>query len=222
MAALKSVSLRLETGEILGLIGPNGAGKTTLINVMSGFVRAQEGAVMLGGRTITALSPERRSRLGLARTFQSVRFFARLTVAENIEVATLAAGLRGRAARSRLTEILERLNLAGRANVSAGGLNNSEARRVGIGRALASDPAFLLLDEPAAGASDDETSELAGTLRAIRDDLGPGLLVVEHDMSLIMGLCDRVQVLVEGSTIAVDVPAKIHAHPTVRRAYLGI
>jgi branched-chain amino acid transport system ATP-binding protein len=237
--ALDDVSASVGGGEILGMIGPNGAGKTTLINVISGFVTPTTGEVALGDRRVTRLSPERRAALGLARTFQGVRLFGRLTVAENVAAAALAVGggarggdggdarggarLRGgaRRAAARVREVLARLELEHRADLPAGELSYGEERRVGIARALATDPAFLLLDEPAAGLDDAETAELASTLATIRADLGTGMLVIEHDMSLIMGLCDRVQVLAEGRTIAVGTPAEVRQHPEVRRAYLG-
>jgi branched-chain amino acid transport system ATP-binding protein len=221
VAALQDVTLHLEQGEILGLIGPNGAGKTTLINVLSGFVRPSAGEVMLDGRRLTRLPAHARTLAGLARTFQGVRLFGRLTVAENVEAAALAVGLHGRAASERVRGALRRLQVDEHADVPASSLSYGLERRVAIARAIATNPAFLLLDEPAAGLDDVETAQLADIVRSIRYELGPGVLVVEHDMSLIMGLCDRVHVLVEGRTAAVGKPAEIRQHPEVRRAYLG-
>jgi branched-chain amino acid transport system ATP-binding protein len=222
VVALDGVSGSLERGEILGLIGPNGAGKTTLINVLSGFVPVDRGEVILGNQRITKASAARRATLGIARTFQGVRLFRRLTVRENVEAAALAMGGGVRGARSVGAGVLAGLDLAERGDVVAGSLSYGEERRVGIARALATEPLFLLLDEPAAGLDEDETAELDGMLRRIRDEYGVGMLVVEHDMSLIMGLCDRIQVLAEGRTLAVGSAAAIRANADVRRAYLGI
>lgn len=221
VVALQDVTLNLGRGEILGLIGPNGAGKTTLINVLSGFVRPSSGEVTLGSRRLTHLPAHKRTLAGLARTFQGVRLFGRLTVAENVEAGALAVGLRGRAAATRVRETLERLQVDEYADVLATSLSYGIERRVAIARALATSPEFLLLDEPAAGLDDEETAQLADIIRAIRAELGPGVLVVEHDMSLIMGLCDRVHVLIEGHTAADGAPDEIRNHPEVRRAYLG-
>jgi branched-chain amino acid transport system ATP-binding protein len=222
VVALDEVSMILDSGEILGLVGPNGAGKTTLINVLSGFVSPQRGAVLVDGEEITRIAVHRRPSRGLARTFQSVRLFARLTVAENIEAAVLASRGRGAGARSRVAELLERMELVEQRDQLASHLSHGAERRVGIARALALSPAFLLLDEPAAGLDDAETRELGVLLRRIRDDVGLGMLVVEHDMSLVMELCDRLQVLVEGTTIADGAPEDVRNDPAVRDAYFGV
>jgi branched-chain amino acid transport system ATP-binding protein len=222
VVALDDVSMTLDGGEILGLIGPNGAGKTTLINVLSGFVSPRQGDVLIDGEEITRVAVHRRPSRGLARTFQSVRLFARLTVAENVEAAVLASAGRGAATRSRVADLLERMELFELRDQPASQLSHGAERRVGIARALAVAPAFLLLDEPAAGLDDAETHELAGLLARIRDDLGLGMLVVEHDMALVMELCDRLQVLVEGRTIAGGVPEDVRGDPAVQDAYFGV
>ncbi len=224
VVALDDVSMSLGGGEILGLIGPNGAGKTTLINVLSGFVSPQHGQVSIDGEDITRVAVHRRPSRGLARTFQSVRLFPRLTVAENVEAAVLAnVGPGGGAGvRSRVLELLERMELGDLRDLAASQLSHGAERRVGIARALAIAPAFLLLDEPAAGLDDAETRELGGLLRRIRDDVGLGMLVVEHDMALVMDLCDRLQVLVEGRAIAEGVPGDVRNDPAVQDAYFGI
>jgi ABC-type branched-subunit amino acid transport system ATPase component len=219
--AVRDVSLELTRGEILGLIGPNGAGKTTLVNVLSGFVRPTQGQIFLDGRDISRVPVHARAGLGLARTFQSVRLFGRLTVRENIEAAALATGLRGRRARARTHEVLEQMALSEESELLAAQLSYGAERRVGVARALATGAAFLLLDEPAAGLDDSETAELSRLLARIRAELGIGMLVIEHDMALVMAICDRVHVLAEGATIAVGTPQEIRAHPEVQQAYLG-
>jgi ABC-type branched-subunit amino acid transport system ATPase component len=221
VVALQDVTMTLAREEILGLIGPNGAGKTTLINVLSGFVEPDRGEVLLGGRVITRLAVHRRPALGLARTFQSVRLFARLTVAQNLEAAVLASGARGRA-RATVNELLERMDLREHRDDPAAQLSHGTERRVGIARALATAPALLLLDEPAAGLDDVETRELGVLLRRIHDELNVGMLVVEHDMTLVMALCERLHVLVDGRTLAVGTPREMREDPGVRDAYLGI
>jgi ABC-type branched-subunit amino acid transport system ATPase component len=222
VVALADVSMTLARGEILGLIGPNGAGKTTLINVLSGFVSPTRGDVLLDGEAITRASVHRRPALGLARTFQSVRLFGRLSVSANIEAAVLASGARGRRVRRRVDELLGRMQLLEQRDQLASQLSHGTERRVGIARALATTPAFLLLDEPAAGLDDAETAEFASLMLEIRTDLNVGLLVVEHDMSLVMAVCDRLQVLVEGRTIAEGSPEAVQGDASVRDAYLGV
>jgi branched-chain amino acid transport system ATP-binding protein len=215
------VDLTLRKSEILGLIGPNGAGKTTLVNALSGFQRPSSGSVALDGRDVTGWSPNRLARQGLARTFQSVRLFHGLTVAENVELGGVGVGTTRRAARRHATELLERLGLADKADMLAAGLPHGLERRLGIVRSLATRPAFLLLDEPAAGLNEQESDELVQTLTTIRDDFLCGLVVIEHDMRLIMRLCERIQVLDHGKTIAVGAPAEVRADPAVLTAYLG-
>jgi branched-chain amino acid transport system ATP-binding protein len=222
ITALRDVSLELSRGEILGLIGPNGAGKTTLLNVLSGFVGPTRGEVLLDGREIARVPSHARASLGLARTFQSVRLFGRLTVRENVEAAALASGLRGRHARARADEVLMQMAITEASELPAAQLSYGAERRVGIARALATGAAFLLLDEPAAGLDDGETAELSRLLARIRSELGVGLLVIEHDMALVMAVCDRVHVLAEGATVAVGAPQEIRADPDVQRSYLGV
>ena len=219
--ALDEVDLALHPGEILGLIGPNGAGKTTLVNVLTGFQRPSAGAIVLDGRDVTKLPAHRRARLGLARTFQSVRLFDGLTVLENVEVGGLGVGLPRRLARSRAHELLALLRLAERSEEKAGSLPHGDERRLGIARALAMEPTFLLLDEPSAGLDEKETDVLMATIGRIRDEAGCGVLVIEHDMRLIMGLCERIQVLDHGKTIRVGTPDEVRADPAVITAYLG-
>ncbi len=221
LAALKDLSIRLVRGEVLGLIGPNGAGKSTAINVLSGFQRPSEGRVSLRGKDITGRAPHQISRLGVARTFQAVRLFPGLTVLENVAAGFTGRPVSRKAARVRAREIVEWMGLGDRADLPAGTLPYGDERRVGIARALATQPAFLLLDEPAAGTNEAELPALMQTVARIRDDYGCGLLVVEHNMGLIMRLCERVQVIDHGQTIAVGTPDEVQRDAEVRRAYLG-
>jgi branched-chain amino acid transport system ATP-binding protein len=219
--AIDDVSLVVRPGEIFGLIGPNGAGKTTLVNVLTGFQQPTSGRVSMLGDTVTAWPAWRRSRAGLARTFQNALLFAGLSVVENIESGALAAGLDRRRARSKAMEVLEWLDLAHVAGQIAGTLPFGAERRAGIGRAIAANPKFLLMDEPAAGLNDAECNDLAILIRRIRGELGCGILLIEHRMSLVFGLCDRIQVLDRGRTIAVGTSELIQNDADVRRAYLG-
>ena len=219
--AVDGVDLELRKGEILGLIGPNGAGKTTLVNALSGFEKPTSGNVFLNGEDVTGWSPNRLARRGLTRTFQSVRLFPGLTVLENVELGGVGVGMRRAAARNAARELLARLGLADKADSLATGLPHGLERRLGMLRALAAKPSFLLLDEPAAGLNERESDELVQALTLIRDDFSCALVVIEHDMRVIMRLCERIQVLDYGKTISLGTPAEVRTDPAVLSAYLG-
>ena len=219
--AISGASLHVGQNEILGLIGPNGAGKTTLVNVLTGFQRPDQGSVWLSGREVTGRSPFQLARDGVARTFQSVRLFGGLSVFQNVEAGALGMGLGRRRARERADEVLHWLNLETQAAARADALPFGEERRVGIARALAMRPRFLLLDEPAAGLNDRECEDLREVIRDIRRRLDCGVLLIEHNMAVIMGLCDRIHVLDQGRSIAEGSPSAIRADAAVKRAYLG-
>jgi branched-chain amino acid transport system ATP-binding protein len=219
--ALDGVTLELRRHEVVGLIGPNGAGKSTLVNVLSGFDVPTDGRVTLDERDVTRWSPHRRGRAGIARTFQHSRSFRGLTVRENVEVAALGVGAGPRSARRRAGELLDLLALTPFADAPAGTLAHGDERRLGVARALATEPAFVLMDEPAAGLPEAEVPEFAAVLRAVRDDHDAGVLVIDHNMALVMEVCDRLQVLDQGRTLAEGTPAEIRANLDVASAYLG-
>jgi branched-chain amino acid transport system ATP-binding protein len=221
LVAVDQVSIELKRGEILGLIGPNGAGKTTLVNVLSGFQRPLSGAIVVGERDCTRLRRHDFPRAGVVRTFQAVRLFRGLTVSENVEIGYVGQGLGRAQARRRAADILHELQLADKAHRPASGLSYGEERRVGLARALAINPRFLLLDEPAAGLAAAEAEALRELIVDVRSKYGCGVLVIEHNMALVMNLCERIHVLDGGKTIAAGTPAEIRADAGVRRAYLG-
>jgi branched-chain amino acid transport system ATP-binding protein len=221
LRALQRVSLRLARTEILGLIGPNGAGKTTLVNVLTGFQEVDAGEVRLDGEDIQTWKPHERSRRGLVRTFQSVLPFGGLTALENVEAGALATGVSRQKARKAAHEVLAWLGLQSKSDRRVDTLPFGEERRVGIARAIAMKPRFLLMDEPAAGLNDGESEELTKVIRRIRDDIACGVLLIEHRMPLVFRLCDRIQVLQQGATIAIGSPEEIRSNQIVRHAYLG-
>jgi branched-chain amino acid transport system ATP-binding protein len=219
--ALRGVELTLGRGEVVGLIGPNGAGKSTLVNVLSGFDRPDEGTVELAGQDVTRWSPHRRGRKGLARTFQHAHAFRDLTVRENVEVSALGVGAAPREATRRADALLERLGLDRYADAPAAALAHGDERRLGVARALATEPAFVLLDEPAAGLPEAEVPDFAALVRSIAGDHGAGVLLIDHNMALIMETCDRIQVLDQGTVLAEGTPAEIRVNLDVAAAYLG-
>ena len=219
--ALEDVTLELHRHEVVGLIGPNGAGKTTLVNVMTGFDRPTSGRVELDGDDVTTWSAHRRGRNGLARTFQHGHAFRSLSVRENVEVAALGSGAGARDARERGTALLGLLGLLDAADAPAASLAHGDERRLGVARALATEPRYVLMDEPAAGLPETEVPEFAEVVRSVRDDHGAGVLLIDHNMALIMEVCDRIQVLDQGRVLAEGTPAEIRSNLDVAAAYLG-
>ncbi|WP_343923746.1 ABC transporter ATP-binding protein [Rhodoglobus aureus] len=219
--ALEDVSISVNSGEVVGLIGPNGSGKTTTLNLVSGMLQPTTGRVMLGDKELTRMSMRKRARIGIVRTFQSVRVFGRLTVAENIEVAALGCGLRRHEARELTEELLADLNLESVANTAAESSPAGLIRTIGIARALATRPKFLLLDEPAAGQNESEAVELIEAIRNISRRRACGVLLVEHDMSVVMSTCDRLHVLDSGRTVTAGLPQDIRHDPQVVEIYFG-
>ena len=221
LTAVDSVDEILHQGEILGLIGPNGAGKTTLVNAMTGFQVPASGEVLLDGKNIARLTPHWIRRHGVARTFQAGRLFREMPVSENVEVAAVSMGLNRKKAHAHAMELLEWLGLADQAKMPAGILPYTDERRVGIARALALSPKFVLLDEPAAGMSDLECDDIMKVVREIPERYGCGVLLIEHNMRVIMGVCARIHVLDSGKTLARGSPTEVQNNPAVINAYLG-
>jgi branched-chain amino acid transport system ATP-binding protein len=219
--ALAAVDLELHDHEVVGLIGPNGAGKSTLVNLLTGFDRADEGTVELSGRDVTRWSPDRRGRAGLTRTFQHSHAFRGLSVRENVEVAALGVGASPREAEERASGVLDSLGLADFADNPAANLAHGDERRLGVARALATRPRFVLMDEPAAGLPEAEVPAFAVVVRSVRDAYGAGVLLIDHNMALVMGVCDRIYVLDQGRMLVGGTPDEIRANLDVAAAYLG-
>jgi branched-chain amino acid transport system ATP-binding protein len=219
--ALEGVTFELEPGKVVGLIGPNGAGKTTLINLITGFDLPDSGTIALDGEEVTRWGPARRARAGLARTFQQGRVFGELSVRENVELGALGVGARASEARGRAEELLAAMQLTGRARLPAGELPHGEQRKIAVARALAARPRYVLMDEPAAGLFEHDIAAFAQVIRSVRESYGPGMLIVDHNMALIMEVSDRIEVLDQGRTIARGTPREIRANIDVAAAYLG-
>ena len=221
--ALRDVSLTCRSGEIVGLIGPNGAGKTTLLNVISSAFPLDTGEVRLDERRIDSSSPQKCAIAGIARTFQNIRLFSRLTVRQNVEVGFTTAQ-RHRANRLNgltVDSLLRELDLGPAADRPAMTLPYGQQRRLEIARALALVPEFLLLDEPAAGMNDAESTELISSVRRIRDRAGCGIIVIDHDLRFIMNVCERINVLHMGALIAEGRPDEVQRDPKVLQVYIG-
>ena len=236
LAALSGVGFEVGEGEIFGLIGPNGAGKTTVFNVLTGLYRPARGRLSFAGIDLTRLSPHRIAQAGVGRTFQNTEVFRALSALDNVLVgahSSLQGGILSAAvgapgvrreearARARALALLERVGLGDVADVAAGSLPLGRQKRLEMARALAGGPRLLLLDEPAGGLNPTETRMLMELIRRLRDELSLTLMVVEHDMELVMGLCERVAVLHDGRKIAEGTPREVAADAAVVEAYLG-
>ncbi len=234
--AVNGLNMAIPHGGIAGLIGPNGAGKTTAFNMISGFYRPDHGRIVFQGLDITSLPPHKICRLGIARTFQNIRLFANATALENVMVGchvrrekqwwmplVLWPGTarEEREIREKARSLISRLDLDRYAEEKAGALPYGAQRRLEIARALATEPAFLLLDEPAAGMNPQESEELMHFIKRLRDDFTLTILLIEHDMKVVMGVCERIWVLEYGRLIAEGTAAQIRDNPKVIEAYLG-
>ena len=231
LVAIDDVSLAIEPGELRAIIGPNGAGKTTFFNLVSGLFAPTSGAILLEGRDVTLLAPERRVALGMARTFQITEIFPELSVATNIRIAVeIAAGYRlrpwlGRRERTavdeRIAELLDMGGLADKSGALVGALSHGDQRATEIMMSLALRPRLLMLDEPTAGMGDQETYDIARLVRRLHRRERLTIMLIEHDMRVVFNLADRIMVLAEGRVLAEGAPQEIACNDTVQAAYLG-
>jgi branched-chain amino acid transport system ATP-binding protein len=236
LVAVRNLNMSLNPGDLYGLIGPNGAGKTTVFNLMTGVYRLDEGSIELDGKPIHKQKPSTIAKLGMSRTFQNIRLFRSMTVLENVSLARHMRKTQGlldaivrtdrlkqeeERIRHDALELLSLFHLDNRASEAAVNLPYGSQRRLEIVRALATDPKVLLLDEPAAGMNPQESSELMHLIRSIRDRFKITILLVEHNMKVVMGVCEKIQVIDYGETIALGTPKEIQGNPKVIEAYLG-
>ena len=236
LRAVDDVNIEIKEGELIGLIGPNGAGKTTIFNLLTGVYKPTDGDISINGTSVNKKTTPQIVTLGVARTFQNIRLFKNLSVLDNVKLAlnnsmsysTLSAVLRlpkywreERIATDTALDLLDIFDMAEMANITAGNLSYGQQRKLEIARALATSPKLLLLDEPAAGMNPNETKELMNTIRFIRDKFKISILLIEHDMDLVMGICERLYVLNFGRIIASGLPEEIQNNKEVITAYLG-
>ena len=236
LRAVDDLSMKIEKGGLVGLIGPNGAGKTTAFNMLTGVYRPTDGGIRLDGQNLIGTKPHEICKLGVARTFQNIRLFSRLPVLDNVKVGlhnevtySLAESMlhlgsyrrKERAMDEKALEILKVFDLDGQADTLASNLPYGKQRKLEIARALATDPKLLLLDEPAAGMNPNETGELMETIQLVRERYGVTILLIEHDMKLVTGICEYLYVLNFGKLLAEGTPGEVLSNPEVVTAYLG-
>ena len=236
LRAVDELSMKIEEGGLVGLIGPNGAGKTTVFNMLTGVYRPTDGGIRLDGQNLIGKKPHDICKMGVARTFQNIRLFANLSVLDNVKTGlhneityTLAESLlhlgsyrkKERQMDARAMELLDVFDLGGVADYKAANLPYGKQRKLEIARALATDPKLLLLDEPAAGMNPNETEELMETIELVRERFGVTVLLIEHDMKLVSGICEYLYVLNFGRLLAEGTPAEVLKNPEVVTAYLG-